>query len=319
MASNASATNGTSALISPEQLKENLSTVKILDASWYMPFVKRVPKAEFQASRIKNSQFFDVDKVSDLSEKNLPHMLPSAKAFAMACDALGISNDSDVVIYDRAEGGIFSAARLWWMFKAFGHGGSVRVLNGGFKAYEKLYSEDAEAMDTNEIAMDEVEKSERACVEAYEKGDAATTKYKATLDTNRLATVESVKRDVCETNAKQCVDARPKGRFEGTTPEPRAGLACGSIPNSKNVPFPEVLDAETGKFKDAVQLKEVFQAAGMELDNQSKKIVATCGTGVTACILTLGMHEVGRDDVEVYDGSWCEWGSREDVPVKTAS
>ena len=113
MASNASATNGTSALISPEQLKENLSTVKILDASWYMPFVKRVPKAEFQASRIKNSQFFDVDKVSDLSEKNLPHMLPSAKAFAMACDALGISNDSDVVIYDRAEGGIFSAARLW--------------------------------------------------------------------------------------------------------------------------------------------------------------------------------------------------------------
>ena len=162
-------------------------------------------------------------------------------------------------------------------------------------------------MDTNEVTTDVVEKSERACVEAYEKGDSVTTKYKAKLDTSRLATAESVKKDVCETNAKQCVDARPKGRFEGTTPEPRAGLACGCIPNSKNVPFPEVLDAETGKFKDAERLKQVFQESGMELDNQSKKIEATCGTGVTACILTLGMHEVGRDDVEVYDGSWCEW------------
>lgn len=308
-----------SALISPEELRQTLSSQVILDASWYMPFVQRVPKSEFQTKRIKHSQFFDIDKVSDLKEKNLPHMLPNARAFAMACDALGITNDSSVVIYDRAESGIFSAARLWWMFKVFGHGGSVRVLDGGFKAYEKLYSEDADGMDTNEIGMDEVEKSERACVEAYEKEDSVTTKYKATLDLNRLATIESVKKDVCETNAKQCVDARPKGRFDGTTAEPRAGLACGSIPNSKNVPFPEVLDAGTGKFKDAEQLKRVFEAAGMELDNQSKKIVATCGTGVTACILTLGMHEVGRDDVEVYDGSWCEWGSREDVPVKTAS
>ena len=128
----------------------------------------------------------------------------------MACDALAITNDSSVVIYDRAESGIFSAARLWWMFKVFGHGGSVRVLNGGFKAYEKLYSEDADGMDTNEIGMDEVEKSERACVEAYEKEDSVTTKYKATLGLNRLATIESVKKDVCETNAKQCVDARLK-------------------------------------------------------------------------------------------------------------
>lgn len=308
-----------SALISPEDVRQNLSSFKILDASWYMPFVQRSPKCEFQVSRIKHSQFFDVDKVSDVNEKSLPHMLPNEKAFAMACDALDIDNDSDVVIYDRADNGIFSAARLWWMFKVFGHGGSVRVLNGGFKAYEKLYSEDANGMDTNEVTTDVVEKSERACVEAYEKGDSVTTKYKAKLDTSRLATAESVKKDVCETNAKQCVDARPKGRFEGTTPEPRAGLACGCIPNSKNVPFPEVLDAETGKFKDAERLKQVFQEAGMELDNQSKKIVATCGTGVTACILTLGMHEVGRDDVEVYDGSWCEWGSRSDVPVKTAA
>ena len=185
-------------------------------------------------------------------------MLPNEKAFAMACDALDIDNDSDIVIYDRADNGIFSAARLWWMFKVFGHGGSVRVLNGGFKAYEKLYSEDANGMDTNEVPTDVVEKSERACVEAYEKGDSVTTKYKAKLDTSRLATQRAEKKTRCDDQREAVRRREAKGRFEGTTPEPRAGLACGCIPNSKNVPFPEVLDAETGKFKDAERVQTSF-------------------------------------------------------------
>ena len=304
-----------SALISAKELNEIKGTVKIIDASWYMPFVNREPKDEFLRARIPNSSFFDIDAVCDVEEKALPHMLPKEKAFALACDSVNVSARDDVVVYDRAENGVFSCCRLWWMFKAFGHRGTVRVLDGGFEAWKR----EGFDVDMNVCGEEEVLKSKSACARAYEStDDRLVAKYEAKLNLNRLAMIESVRRDVCEENKKQCVDARPAGRFLGTTAEPRPGLACGSIPNSKNVPFPEVLDA-AGKFKTKEALLEIFQQAGMELNDKEKKIVATCGTGVTACILTLAMHECGRDDVEVYDGSWCEWGSRSDVPVKTSS
>ena len=177
-------------------------------------------------------------------------------------------------------------------------------------------------MDTNEVTTDVVEKSGKSVrSEAYEKGDSVTTKYKAeNWNTDRISHSREAYKSVCEAR-REAVRRREAERtiWKGNALNREPVWRDGCQSNSKNVPFPEVLDAETGKFKGGA-VKASFQEAGMELDNQIEENRSdTCGTGVTACILTLGMHEVGRDDVEVYDGSWCEWGSRSDVPVKTAS
>ena len=302
-----------SVLISASEAKAILSSsdaVVLLDASWYMPAVHRDPKKEFSLSRIPNSKFFDVDAVKDVNS-SLSHMLPESFAFSAACDALGIENDAKIIVYDRAERGMFSAARCWWMFEVFSHSGDVFVVDGGFEAWKREgYEIDKEEK------LESIEATGEAVELAYREGGREKRyDYTAQLDQSRVIGMEDVLLQVVEKEERVCVDARPEGRFLGTVPEPRAGLAKGSIPNSKNVPFPEVMDTETGAFKDIEALSKVFENAGIDVANTEKTIVATCGTGVTACILTLALKLLGRDDVAVYDGSWCEWGSKKDVPV----
>ncbi|MHA1564850.1 MAG: 3-mercaptopyruvate sulfurtransferase [Alphaproteobacteria bacterium] len=273
-------------LVEAEWLAERLDDprLRILDASWYLPAMERSGRDEHAATRIGGARYFDIDEIAD-QESGLPHMLPSAEAFADAVGAMGIANDSQVVVYDAM--GAFSAPRVWWMFRTFGHA-HVAVLNGGlhkWKAGGHPVTNQGE--------------------------EPSPVVYQARLREDAVHSVGDVEENL-NTGAKQVADARAPGRFSGGEPEARPGVRSGHIPGSVNVPFDRMTDKDSRRFLEPDALAQVFEDAGVDL---SQPIITSCGSGVTACVLALGLELAGCRDYAVYDGSWTEWGGRHDLPI----
>jgi len=256
--------------------------LRILDASWYLPSAQRNCRVEFAEKHIVGAQFFDIDAVSD-QRSDLPHMLPSASQFSEAVGELGINNESTIIVYDSA--GLFAAARVWWMFKTFGHQ-DVRILDGGLPGWENTGG----AL-TNQTSR------------------YAPQNYNASLQPQNLAS----KRDLienCEAKTKLVLDARSGDRFYGKAPEPRPGLPSGHMPESRSLPFSQLI--EDGKLKRPQQLQALFADVGADANTS---IVTTCGSGVTAAIITLALVESGLDMHALYDGAWAEWGGATDTVI----
>ncbi|KAG0567228.1 hypothetical protein KC19_7G119900 [Ceratodon purpureus] len=294
-------------VVTPQWLHDRLESdtkIKVVDASWYMPNEKRDTLKEYKEGHIPGAVFFDLEKISDVTS-DMPHMLPSEAAFEQAASALGIQNDDWLVVYDTK--GLFSAARVWWMFRVFGHE-KVWILDGGlpnWKASGFPTKSEGPQLLRGEEAVAAVQK-------VYSGKEVPKSQYKATLQPHLVWSVEQVKGNLQDKEV-QVIDARGKPRFDGTVPEPRKGVRGGHIPGSKCVPFPEVL-SPSGTLLTPEELGSKFKNAGVSTEGP---IVASCGTGVTACILALALHRMGKQDVAVYDGSWTEWGSRSDTPVET--
>ncbi len=276
------------AFVSTAWLAERLADphLRVLDATYFLPGVPRNAETEFLEKHIPGAQFFDIDAYKDL-ETDLPHMLPDPDSFAEDMTDLGIGNDSTIVCYDSH--GLMSAARPWWMFRVFGHD-KVFVLDGGLKQW---------------LAEDR----------PLESGPAKSrqgrfhARFRPELVSDRDAVLTAL-----DTPAVQIIDARGAGRFAGTEPEPRAGLSGGHIPGARNVPFNALLDPATGLILPKGDIEARFIGAGVDL---KRPIIASCGSGVSACVLAIGLYELGRADVSVYDGSWSEWGSYPGLPIAT--
>ncbi len=264
-------------------LAENLDNpnVKIVDASWYLPAMKRDALGEYLSGHIPGAVFFDIDAVSDLSTP-LPHMLAPPEVFATAVGEMGIGTKNTVVIYDGM--GLFSAARVWWNFRIMG-AQSVNVLAGGLPKWRD------EGRPLQSGAVD----PEPAVFIPAPLAPAA-------------ASAEDVQSALAE--GMQVVDVRPAGRFTGEIPEPREGLASGHMPGAKNIPFSELL--ADGHMQSPDRLRQIFQAH--DVDPQSP-LISSCGSGVTAPLLNLALASMGIEAMRVYDGSWAEWGGRPDLPV----
>ncbi|HEY2708554.1 MAG TPA: 3-mercaptopyruvate sulfurtransferase [Caulobacteraceae bacterium] len=277
----------TGPLVSTEWLVEHLEdpTLVVLDGSWHMPADGRDAKAEYGAGHIPGAAFFDIDAISDHTSP-LPHMLPAPQAFATAVRRLGAQADSTIVVYDTV--GVFSAPRVWWEFRAMGHD-RVFVLDGGLKKWV------AEGHPV-EAGWHEAEHGE----------------FKAhpipTLLADKAAVGAALK-----AKSAQVVDARSATRFRGDAPEPRPGLRAGHMPGALNAPWSGMVTAE-GTLAAPAELMKAFDAAGVDL---ADPIITTCGSGISASILALGLAVLGRSDVAVYDGSWSEWGAAADTAVAT--
>lgn len=276
------------ALVSTAWLAERLNApdVRIVDASWYMPAQKRDPKVEYQAEHIPGAVFFDIDDIAD-TPNGLPHMLPSPEKFSSRVRKLGLGDGSRIVIYDGS-GQMIASARAWWMFRAFGHK-DVAILEGGLPKWK------AEGRPVEDVPPMPRERH-----------------FTARLDSTLVRDLEQMKANV-ESQREQVLDARSEGRFRGTDPEPRAGLRGGRIPGSRNLPYNTLFNAD-GTLLPAEALKAKFRAAGIDL---GKPVAATCGSGVSACVLAFALHLLGHRQFAVYDGSWTEWGGRSDTPVET--
>jgi len=274
-------------IISSSWLNEHLQApdVKILDASWYLPTENRFPELEFKKEHIPGATFFDIDEICD-SNSNLPHMLPSPEKFASRVRRLGIGDGHRVIIYDGS--GLFSAARVWWMFRVFGFE-DVALLDGGLPKWKELGFK----------------------VESKIK---SVQEFHFTVRKNSLMVSDST--DIYEASTKgsaQIIDARARDRFLGEAPEPRPGLRSGHIPNSFNIPYPKLLN-EDKTLKETEELIKIFEKAGIDIN---KPIISTCGSGVTAAIINLALEHLGARQVTLYDGSWCEWGSQDEFEVET--
>ena len=279
------------AIVSTQWLAARLGdpNLRIVDSSWYLPAQKKNPKWEFERARIPGARFFNIDQIAN-TESGLPHTLPSPQLFSECVTELGIGNEHQVVAYDGL--GIFSAARAWWMFRVFGHN-QVAVLDGGIAKWR------AESRPT-------------------EEGKPSTPKpadppFTATYTAALYRSLEDMRANVVN-GGEQVADARSAGRFDGTEPEPREGMRSGHIPGARNLPYGELVDAETGTLLDPPQLQQAFDQAGLKLE---QPIVTSCGSGVTAAIISLGLHLVGHNAHALYDGSWSEWGGRDDTPIET--
>ncbi len=280
----------TAPLVSAEWLVRNIqkgsasasepgARVRLLDASWFMPGIERDPLQEFEQTHLPGAGFFDIDGCC-AQDTDLPHMLPPAEQFEASVRALGIGPADHVVVYDSH--GVFSAPRVWWMFRVFGHE-QVSVLDGGLPAWI--------------AAGGQVESG------TWQKPASSNDlSFKAVLQPRLLASRDAVMEAIRHGGA-DIVDARPAGRFSGELPEPRPGIDSGSMPTALNVPFGMVL--ENGRFKSADVLTEVFANAGLAVD---APVITSCGSGITACVLALALKTLGRD-AAVYDGSWAEWAA----------
>ena len=263
------------------------SAVRVLDGSWHLPPLARDPAAEFVEAHIPGAAFFDIDGICD-PDSPLPHMLPSPELFGRSVAALGVGNDSHVVVYDTV--GLYSAARVWWMFRVFGHE-RVSILAGGLPRWQ----------------------AEGHPVESGEPAIAPGSFTARARDDALVRSFEQV-RATLGTGSAQIVDARAAARFTGEDPGPRPYLPRGHIPGSRNVPFDAVLDDDDSALGDAAAIRQAFADAGVD---PARPVIATYGSGITACTLALALAAVGAELVAVYDGSWTDWGSRANAPVES--
>ncbi len=276
------------ALVSTDWLARHLAApdVRVIDASWYLPQLKRDAKADYAARHIPGAVFFDIDEIADTANP-LPHMLPTPEKFAARVRKMGLGDGNRIVVYDG--GMMASAARVWWTFRTFGHSDAA-VLDGGFRKWLK----------------------EGRPVES-EPPMPRERHFTPRFDHALVRDLKEMKRNVAS-GREQVLDARSRGRFAGSEPEPRAGLRGGHIPGSLNLPYDLLIDGESGTMKPAAELERLFAEAGVDT---ARPVVTSCGSGVTASLLALGLHLAGHKDVAVYDGSWSEWGSLSDTPVES--
>jgi thiosulfate/3-mercaptopyruvate sulfurtransferase len=274
-------------VVSGAWLAERLGSaeVAIVDATWFMPGEPRTGAEAYAAGHIPCAVFFDIDAIADHAT-DLPHMLPTADAFAEAAGELGLRRDLTIVVYDAQ--GIFSAPRVWWTLRTMGFP-EVFVLDGGLLKW----------------------RAEGRSIETALPHPAPTT-IEPAFDPSLVRDLGAV-RGLLERRVAQVIDARPGPRFRGEVPEPRAGLRGGHMPGALNVPWGGLINAD-GTMKSGAELRAAFAGAGVDLDGP---IVTTCGSGVSASLLALALARLGREDVAVYDGSWTEWGGRADTPVVT--
>jgi thiosulfate/3-mercaptopyruvate sulfurtransferase len=275
-------------LVSTDWLAAHLgdANVKVIDASYKMPGITPPARDDYLKAHIPGAVFFDVDAVSDHTN-SLPHMFPSGEQFGRDVGALGVGNGDMVVVYDA--GGWIAGPRAWWMFLSYGHT-NVRVLNGGLKKW----------------------RAEGRPVE----GGAVTPKsatFKAAFDARRVRSMQQMIANIAS-KAEQVIDARASDRFEARVAEPRPGLRPGHIPGSRNLPYNNLFDATTGAMKPLDELRKAFSDAGVKLDTP---IVTSCGSGVSAAVLTLALYRLGLENPALYDGSWSEWGQPDGPPVAT--
>lgn len=273
-------------VVSADWLQAELgkADLRVLDASFYLPAQKRDANAEYAAGHIPGAIRFDQDKIAD-HPTNLPHTIPSPDYFAAEAGKLGISENDRIVVYDGI--GMFASPRVWWLFRVMG-AKNVFVLDGGLDGW----------------------KAEGRPLETEVPHHAPAT-FKTNYDASRVVHLEQM-RDIVAGGALQIADARSAGRFAAAEPEPRAGMRSGHMPGARSLP--SGVFANQGRFKSLPELKQTIEDAGIDL---SKPVVTSCGSGITAAIITLALESLGHTDNKLYDGSWSEWGSREDTPVVT--
>jgi len=270
-------------LVSTDWLAAHLRDpdLRVIDASWYLPSMGRDAKAEYNAAHIPNARFFDIDEISD-SRSTLPHMAPPPEKFMSRLRAMGVGDGHQVVIYDGA--GIFSAPRVWWTFRLMGKV-DVAVLDGGLP---KWRAEGRELDDMPPMIRD---------------------RHMTTQRQNQMVKDVTQVAHASKLHLAEIIDARPAARFRGDAPEPRAGLRAGHIPNSKNLPYSDLLNPD-GTMKSIDALRAAF--AGIDM---TKPAITSCGSGVTAAILSLALERLGHTNHALYDGSWAEWGMYDDLDV----
>ena len=274
-------------LVSTHWLAARLTSpdLRIIDASWYLPDMNRDAREEYGEAHIAGARFLDLDDVSD-ARSALPHTAPPVEKFLSRMRKMGVGDGHTIVIYDGAEGGIFSAARVWWLMRLFGR--QAAVLDGGLAKWRA-------------------------------EGRPVTSDLPGIRDRHMTVTHHpDLMRDVTQVaqaaklGHAQIVDARGQARFRGDEPEPRPGLRAGHIPGARNVPYKTLFERD-GTMKDGADLAKAFIAAGVDLD---RPVITSCGSGVTAAILNLGLARLGHSDHALYDGSWAEWGMYPDLKIE---
>lgn len=276
------------ALVSTAWLAEHLNSpdVRVVDGSWYLPTEGRDPHGEYDEQHIPGAVFFDIDDIAD-ETSSLPHMLPSPEKFSSKVRKLGLGDGVRIVVYDG--GNMMGAARVWWTFRAFGHE-DIAVLDGGLAKW---------------------------LAEGHPVTDEVTTPkerhFTARQNTFLVRNLDQVRANI-ETGREQLVDARGAGRFTGDEPEIRPGLRGGHIPGSRNLPYVNLLNPDGRTVVDADKIAAAFVEAGID---PAKPVITTCGSGISASFLALALHLIGSKRVAVYDGSWTEWGGRDEMPVET--
>ena len=275
------------ALVSTEWLAAQLksSDLIVFDASWYMPAEGRKPEAEYRLAHIPGALFFDIDAIAD-TESALPHMAPTAARFERMVGALGVSAASRVVFYDQK--GVFSSARGWWLMRLFGHE-RCAVLDGGLPKWRR----------------------EGRALEQGAGPTPAAAMFRASLNARYLRGLGDVLENL-QSQHEVLLDARSADRFHARVPEPRAGLRGGHVPGSRSLPFTELLSEEQ-TLLPAAQLRARFEARGVD---EHSAVVTSCGSGLTAAVLNLGLEVAGLPMGALYDGSWSEWGARAETPIE---